>query len=214
MGKKLTKEDIEWIETRYPKFKITADKKYIEGELSFTRGYKGYEISDSYDVKVSLNINNRTMLPKVYETSDKIQKIAKIYNKRLSDLHINPDNSFCLGIPEREAEIFENAFTVKEFFIKSVEQFLFQMSFYAQKGYFPWGEYAHGYLGYLETYAEGKIDIQQLLSELEKYEILAFMNTNRQSKCLCGSGQKLRICHPLIFQGINKIKYEIKQLTN
>ncbi len=210
MGKKLTKEDIEWIQTRYPKFKVTVDGKYIEGELSFSRGYEGYDISDSYDVKVSLNIDDGTMLPKVYETSDKIQNIAKVYNKELSDLHINPDQSFCLGIPEREAEIFKNGFTVKEFFIKSVEQFLFQISFYAQKRYFPWGEYAHGYLGYLETYAEGKIDTPTLLLELEKHEILSFMNTNRQSSCLCGSGQKLRKCHPLIFQGINKIKYEIQ----
>ena len=29
MGKKLTKEDIEWIQTRYPKFKVTVDGKYI-----------------------------------------------------------------------------------------------------------------------------------------------------------------------------------------
>jgi len=152
MVKKLTKEDIEWIQTRYPKLKVIADEKYIEGELIFSRSYEGYKISDSYNLRILLSIEHGTMLPKVYEISDKIQKIAKIHNKDLSDLHMNSDQSFCLGIPERESEIFKNGFTIKEFFIKSVEQFLYQISFYAQKGYFPWGEYAHGYLGYLEVY--------------------------------------------------------------
>jgi len=206
MVKNLTKEDIEWIQSRYPELKISQDGKYIEGDLSFSRGYKGYHISDSYIVRVSLSIESGTILPKVYEMSNKIVEIVKAKAKDMSDLHINPDKSFCLCIPEREEELFENGFTVKEFFINSVEQFLFQISYYDQRGYFPWGEYAHGYLGHLETFAEGKIDIEQLILLLEKYEILMLMNTNRQSLCLCGSGKKLRSCHPLIFKGINKIK--------
>ena len=206
MVKYLNKEDIEWIQSQYPKLHISQDGKYIEGGLNFSRGYKGYHISDSYVIRVSLNIENGTILPKVYELSNKIVQIARMKNKEMSDLHINPDNSFCLCIPEREEELFDNGFTIKEFFIKSVEQFLFQMSFYNQKGYFPWGEYAHGYLGHLETFAEGKIEIDQLISQLCKDKMLMLMNINRQSLCLCNSGIKLRNCHPLIFKGINKLK--------
>lgn len=210
MVKKLKKEDIEWIQAQYPNFRVNTDNKTIEGELSFSRRYEGHYIFDSYIVKISLYIEEGTILPKVYEVSDKIIDIAKAKNKRMSDLHINPDNSFCLCIPEREEEIFENQFTIKEFFKKSLEPFLFQMSFYAKEGYFPWGEYAHGYLGHIEIYAEGKIDFSKLIIILKKDEVLKVMNTNRQNICLCGSGFKLRKCHPLVFKGINKIKKQIK----
>lgn len=108
MGTRLEIEDIEWIQTQYPKMKICADRKAIQGELTFSRGYKGQDISDSYEVKVSLEIEDGTMLPKVYEISNKIAMAAKENNKDISDLHINPDGSFCLCIPEKEEELFEN----------------------------------------------------------------------------------------------------------
>ena len=208
MGTRLAIEDIEWIQTQYPKMKICENQKAIQGELIFSRGYKGQDISDSYEVKISLEIEDGTILPKVYEISNKITVMAKENNKEMSDLHINPDGSFCLCIPEKEEELFENEFTIKEFFKKSLEPFLFQMSFYAKNSYLPWGEYAHGYLGHIETYAEGKIDFDKLSLLLNKDDILRVMNTNRQSICLCGSGKKLRKCHPLIFKGINKMKRE------
>jgi len=56
---------------------------------------------------------------------------------------------------------------------------------------------------------EGKIDLASLLTQLEKYEILTLININRQSLCLCGSGKKLRKCHPLIFKGINMLKKSV-----
>ena len=50
------------------------------------------------------------------------------------------------------------------------------------------------------------MDLNTLLLKLNKIELLIAVLSNRQSKCLCGSGEKLRKCHPLVFQGINKIK--------
>jgi hypothetical protein len=65
-------------------------------------------------------------------------------------------------------------------------------------------------LGHLETYAEGKIEINQLTSLLDQNEKSILINITRQSPCLCGSGKKLRNCHPLVFQGISKMKKNIK----
>ena len=205
----LREEDIEWLQTQYPKLKIDVLNKVIEGEISFTRGYQGYVLTDSYDVKILLQTDGRSLLPKVYETSNKIAEIAKKYEKEMIDLHVNADGSFCLVISEREQELFENTFNIKEFFKKSLEPFLFQMSYYDREGSFPWGEYAHGHLAYFELYAEENIDMNRLFELVEKRDLVKAVATNRQSLCLCGSGKKLRKCHPLIYKAIHKIRQEL-----
>lgn len=206
MGIILSPEDIEWLNTQYPKLKINQLEKVITGEIDFTRSYEGYEISDSYAVKISLTTSGASMLPKVYEVSDKIADMANRYKMKLIDLHINLDGSFCLAIQDREHELFTDGFNFQEFMPKALEPFLFQMSYFGKEGKFPWGEYAHGYLGHLELYAEGGITTTRLLELLDKQELIQALLTNRQSTCLCGRGKKLRKCHPLIFRGITKLK--------
>ena len=80
------------------------------------------------------------------------------------------------------------------------------MSYYEKEGQFPWGEYAHGKLGYIERYAENGISLDKLLSFFDKREIISLVLKTRQSTCLCESGEKMRLCHPLIFRGIQKMK--------
>ena len=205
----LSVADNEWLQTHYPKLKIDVLNKVIEGDIGFTRAYQGYELTDSYKVKISLQIDGVSLLPKVYEGSSKIVEIARKHKKELSDLHINADGSFCLAVTEREEELFEGTFNIKEFFKNSLEPFLFQMSYYDREGRFPWGEYAHGHLAYFELYAEEKIDIKRLFELVEKRDLVKAVTTTRQSACLCGSGKKLRACHPLIYQAISKIKQEL-----
>ncbi|MCB4766681.1 MAG: hypothetical protein LGB66_05800, partial [Sulfurovum sp.] len=60
--------------------------------------------------------------------------------------------------------------------------------------------------GHIEKFASGTIDIQELFRRLSKEEIAKARVTNRQSRCLCGKGKKMRNCHPLVFKGFNKIK--------
>jgi len=166
--------------------KVKINNK-IEGNISFKIDYEGYKISDSYQIRIDLNQVDKIKVPKVFEVSHKIDNIAKKYNISIDDLHINPDKSFCIFIEGREKDIFENIFTWKEFFYNGIEKFLFQMSYYDKNGKLPWGEYAHGYLGYIELYAEAKINIEELIKRLSKTEIIQIYMTNRQSNCLCGS---------------------------
>ncbi len=204
----LREVDTGWIKTQYPKLSIDAVNNKIEGELSFKISFNGYKIEDAYMVKVDFDKLDSNGLPKVFETSGKIYDIARKYKVESEDLHINPDGSFCITIQGKEKELFHNAFTLQEFFQNGIEMFLFQMSYFDNEGKFPWGEYAHGYLGHLEYYAEGEIDIQELISRLTKVEIIKTLLLNRQSECLCGSRKKLRKCHPMILRGINKMKSE------
>lgn len=202
----LSQEDTEWINAKYPRLKIDPVSKNMIGDINFTRSYESYEVSDSYTIKIALKTSGTSMLPKVYEVSNKIMNTAMRHKKDMEDLHINTDGSFCLSIQDREDELFEDKFTIQEFMQKAIEPFLFQMSYFDREGKFPWGEYAHGYLGYLELYAEGKINLDRLLDVMQKKEIIHILLKNRQSSCVCGSGKKLRICHPMVFRAINKIK--------
>ena len=214
MAIQLDKRDIDWVLNRYPNMEYDSQHNHLFGELSFRREYQGTEIADVYNVRVFFNhLDKHTKLPKVICESDKIDKIAKKYKIDISDLHINPDQSFCLAIEGEEKSFFEKDFTIQEFFINAVEGFLFQISYFDRYGSFPWGEYAHGYLGHIEQFASGTISIQKLFRRLTKEELAKALLTNRQSRCLCGKGKKMRSCHPLIFRGINKMKQSLKYIS-
>ncbi len=183
---------------------------YFFGELYFRLEYQGVQIADVYPIRAFLNhLDANTRLPKVICESNKIRDIAQKYEVDSCDLHINTDGSFCLAIEGEEESFFENKFTIQEFFTNAVEGFLFQISYFNKHGSFPWGEYAHGYLGHIEKFASGTITIGDLFRRLSKEELAKVLLSNRQSRCLCGKGKKMRHCHPLVFRGISKIKIEI-----
>ena len=202
--------DTEWIKTQYPKMCIDFVANKIEGELSFKINNDGYRIADKYMIKVDFNKYDSNGFPHVFEISGKIYDIARKYHTDAGALHINPDGDFCLGIPKKEVVMNHATFSLRDFFENHVEMFLYQMSYFDKEGTLPWGEYAHGYLGHIEYYAEGDIELDELVNRLNKVEIMTILMVNRQSKCLCGSGDKLRKCHPFIFKGISKIKKEFK----
>lgn len=210
MAINLTKSDIDWLQKKYPQLIVDTFNNKIYGQISFRLDYEGYKIEDTYSIKVDLNTLDIANLPKVYETSGKIYKVAKKYNVPNDDLHINRDGSFCIMIKGEAKQIFDNDFIIQEFFYNGIEKFLYQISFYDKEGYFPWGEYAHGYLGYLELFYEDKITLEDLISNLDKFELINICLVNRQSKCLCESNKKLRKCHPNVFGGIQKFKRYIK----
>ena len=213
MAIQLTQADIDWVIDRYPNMEYDRDRNEFHGEIYFKREHGGVFIADAYSVGVSLNrLDKYTGLPKVFCKTYKIKKIAEAHQVALEDLHINSDGTFCLAIEGEGKSFFKDGFTIQEFFKNSLEEFLFQMSYFDKHGSFPWGEYAHGYLGYLEKYASGTMTLQELFNRLSKEELAKALLTNRQSKCLCGKGGKMRKCHPLVFKGINKMKRDLSQI--
>jgi hypothetical protein len=202
----LSEKDIEWLHTQYPKLIINLEKKEIQGELDLNRMYEGYHIKNTFSIKVLLSRSPDTILPKVFETSGKLTKIAKKLKKAPIDMHINIDNSLCLVIKDREKECFTKGFTIKEFFENCIQNFLYWISYYEKKERAPWGEYAHGELGYLELLAENKITENTLLTRLKSTDIQRYMRLMSNSHCLCGSNQDISTCHPLLYHGILKLK--------
>ena len=202
--------DTKWIKTQYPKINIDFVANKIEGELSFKINNDGYKIADKYMIRVDFNKYDSNGFPQVFEISGKIYDIARKHKTDVAGLHINPKGDFCLGIPQKEQTLSNKHFSLRDFVENHVQMFLYQMSYFDKEGELPWGEYAHGYLGHIEYYAEGHVVLKELLERLSKVEIVTALMINRQNQCLCGSGKKLRKCHPSVFKGINKMKKEFK----
>ena len=80
-----------------------------------------------------------------------------------------------------------------EFIIEAVLPFLYRLSYVERFGLQEardnlWGEYAHGKDG--------------LLERKEEYTEMGFDTLTKNSKCLCGSGQKFKRCHRSVYKSI------------
>lgn len=197
---------------KYHGLRVDTNKNIIEGSIDFKCNFEGTRISDIYQIKIDFNLIDPLGLPSVFETGGKIKKIAAKHHVDIHDaLHINSNDSFCITIPGDEKRIFKKGFSIQEFFSEAIEKFLFQMSYYDKNGYLPWGEYAHGDLGYIEKFAKNEITIEKLFAKINNDLIIKILLSHRQSICLCGSKYKFRKCHKLVFKGASKIKSELKK---
>ena len=125
--------------------------------------------TDCYEIKIYLNkIENRW--PKVFETGGKIQRLAEELGKPISDLHLDQDNSCCLGIPDNPD------ITLYNFVLRKVyTYFVWQAYFAKYKKIPPCGEYSHGDQGAREFEKDRKAQC-------------------RNNLCICGSGKKYKKC--------------------
>jgi hypothetical protein len=193
---KIEEEYIEYILKNYPNLECDIKNNFIIGNISFYREYKGHSIEDEYNIKIDFNnIPKNSILPKVFITDNKIEKIAQNLYVDKKDLHLNDDNSFCLILDLREKEYFPNNFNINKFFEELLEPYLFWVSYYKRYKKPPWQGYEHGELAYLEWCIENKID---------------FRKTAGHHNCFCGSNIKIKKCHPLLLKAI----YEIKKIYN
>lgn len=204
----LSEEDKTWIFDEYPSLTITKSRLY--GEICFQRTDNNITILECYNIEVSLKYNEKSMLPKVRCIDRKIENIAAYLNKKLDDLHINSDNSFCLTIYPKEKDFFsDKEFNIREFFKNLVEPFLYWISYYERFNEAPWADYAHGYLGIIEYIGENEdIVFEEVFNILksENVSLRKILRVYRQSTCLCGSNLKMRKCHNRIWNGIKKSK--------
>lgn len=208
----LSQEDIEWISTQYPKLTIEKTTNTIIGDIDFSRSYNKYVISDSYTIQISLNeCRHGSILPKVFEFSCKIKNTALKYDKEMTDLHVNSDESFCLTAPDFETKYFNADFTIKEFIENAIVPFLFWQSYYFKYRKAPWGEYAHGNLAFLEMYAEGKMNLIDLNKKISTKDLsnMMYHYDCKKNECLCGKVKHMENCHPLIFEGMKKLRNEL-----
>ena len=159
--------------------KITSAANLLSWEINPCDEKQSDAIVAEYIILIDLNKKDyHNNSPMVWETSEKIQNLAKEMNKSSIDLHVYPDNRCCLGIRINEEEL-------------SLSNFIFEdvYPFFAWQGYFakykkepPCGSYSHGKKGLDEALQEHKNSISSLAKR------------GRNEPCPCNSGKKYKKC--------------------
>jgi hypothetical protein len=185
-----------------------------------------WRIRDQYDVSIRFEPGEFSSMPQVQECGGRLDQIVR--DKRLkskTDLHMNPGGAACLCVKFEEGKRLPNGFNVPDFFQNLVIPFFYAQSYFARSGVWPWGEYGHGCVGYLEAFAENEDSptievVQECLEVLRKYlgdwpQFKAQLQLRGNLKihefqCFCGSGRKVRKCHPKAFYGLRKLKVHVE----
>jgi len=142
---------------------------------------------ESFEIAIVIEQNYPNTFPVVFLLDDKIEKNA--------DNHINPDCSIC----------FDHTYVTNALAARGLRLFDF-VNYYPNK-YFSWilvkqygqthnlQEWAHDHKGKIQLY-------ESLLETTEKDTLRLFLETycrtkalNRNDKCYCGNGKKLKKCH-------------------
>jgi len=243
----VTNEDRKWVSEHFPDLIFQGGSPLIlSGVLKFDALYdpeknqviinpgdladsRGVRIRDSYDIEIRFETSEFSSLPQVFERGGRLKRVAQAKEEKLIDLHISStkDNSYgvaCLGLKMQEQEYLPNGFNLPDYFYNFVIPFFYEQSYYEKYNKWPWGEYSHGDLGYLEGYREGDEpetieSARECIEMLKKYgrwgEYEKLLTQSRRLKihehrCFCGSGRKIRKCHPKVFEGLRKLKEDIK----
>lgn len=236
-------DDEKWLNTHYPSLKIhngNNSNTEIAGTLDFIMAYQvgkpyvinpapdyadGVKIHDSYQIRIEFKVSEFSDLPQVFETDSRIAKVAQSRNLKPEDLHINPSGAVCLCIKPEEAENFPAGFNITDFFNILVIPFFYAQSYFEQYNLWPWGQYSHGNLGFIEWYLRQKEATSQsivdFLEQLKKYNNWQTLKKLLEPKynikghhlCVCGKYEKFRKCHSEVLQGIWKLKKDIKRFN-
>ena len=146
-------------------------------------------------------------------------------NLKPEDLHVNPSGAVCLCIKPEEAENLPAGFNIADFLNNLVIPFFYAQSHFEQYNSWPWGQYSHGNLGFIEWYLRQKGSTHQAMSDflgrLKKYNNWQILKQLLESRynvkghhlCICGKNEKFRKCHPEVLQGVWKLKKDIKRFS-
>jgi len=139
----LTYNEISWLWKVQPGLTYIHGANLLAGTFKYTAQYRNLEtITDSYDLVI--NFNSGGILPNVYETKGKIEKMAKIIGKPLYDFHVNSDRTLCMIRNDKVTSMYENGFDLI-LFISHLTTHLYWVSYYGIYGKEPWKAEEHGY---------------------------------------------------------------------
>lgn len=153
---------------------------------------------DNYIIEIHCSEGYPDMYPDLYETSNKIPKIA--------DWHVYEDTkTCCVTIPPKEILRCKKGITLLEYLDEEVMPYFFNQTHRRVEGYYVNGEYSHGAKGLCEYYSElFKVsDISKLV------RLMVWVSKNpkpdRTSMCFCGSGIKYRHCHKGVYEDMDRM---------
>ena len=220
----LTETDKNWLQERYPELNLTNKNGVlvIVGIFNFDAVYNDCRIADSYDIQIELKANELSTLPRVRETSSRIQKVAKSRSIDLPDLHTYDDGTACLCVKPAEASYFPDGFSFQIFLENLVVPFFYAQSFFEQNNNWPWETYSHGSLGWLEWYFDQEFTsaeltslyLQELRHQNDWRKIHRALTRKGGPKsyrvCFCGSSKSYWYCHRKAFGGLKRLAEDMR----
>lgn len=186
----------EEIQHEFPLLRVVERDGKIVVVGGFPVTHNGRELG-CFSMEITLHDDHPNMPPVVNEVGGKIEQ-------KLDNHIIN--GQACLMMHD---EYWLNDYHKKPFieFLKiPVRNFL--LFHLGKEAGIKWkhGEYSHGAQGIFEFY-EKLFATSDLMTILNNLEILATRPLKGHWQCLCGSGQRVRKCHPAIL----KTRYEVPQ---
>lgn len=144
-------------------------------------------IEDVYSIEIDFNKPDINRYPVVFETDERIKKLAGSLGKSLIDLHLYTDGSCCLGV----FSPFDNLSLYSFVFERVYPYFVWQAYFSKYKKIPPCGECPHDLEKAIYSRIEDEQNNRNLL--LSKWKDILTGN-NRNKPCPCGSGKKYKKC--------------------
>lgn len=186
MDIKITERDVEELRKIFPDLSLSITRQQVWGTLSIQCSYDENSrklsddesrenfLQDKYEIRIDFNKQSTFGFPRVEEESEKIKKFSINRAIKLNDLHVEDDDSCCLGVfPEYKWQ------GVCQFIIDKLIPYFYWQTFRRVYGREPWAGLAHGVDG-----------IREQLQKLTPPEA----RNNRNSRCNCGSGLKYKRC--------------------
>ena len=238
-------EDRKWVREHYPELAFREETPLVlAGTLKFDMLYDpqaeqyvinpegvvdlhGERIKDSYEIEVRFEMSQFSSLPQVYERGGRVERVAHKHSLKIIDMHFNVHGDVCgaacLCLKMEEGKYLPEGFKLCDYFQNLLIPFFYAQSYFEKHNRWPWGEYSHEDLGYLEGYEsiDSKESVLECVKLLKKYPRWAEYEKLLKEKgklkihrhyCFCRSGRKIRKCHPRVFQGLCKLKEDIETL--
>jgi hypothetical protein len=185
------------LRTNYPDLHVFVVNERVQVRGCFPVVDSG-RVLDRFNVEIDLPSDYPRRVPGVREVGGRIP--------RHIDCHVQSDGRACLFFPEERWRVWPEGSTFLEFLDGPVRGFFIWQSLRSLGADCPFGERAHGELGALEYYTEtlGSDDPQFIVGCLDRLSQPGFKGFRGHWPCPCGSGVRIRNCHPGLLADMHK----------
>lgn len=232
---RLTDDDKQWLGVNHPNLVVTelAHMSLVEGQFKFSASYKGYELSDSYAIRLELNAKSEAP-PRLFETGGRLKTVLdrhKEFKGNWAEMHVYPDERLCLAAPQELRLVYLQDPSAKLLAQDYMKPYFYSQSFFETEGTWPWPQLPHNTTGILTWYLDNheipgaaQETILSLIWLADKYypkakrtiaKLSKYDSFSPYIKCLCGSGKRQGACHPQYIKlalEVRATKYKIRSI--
>jgi len=220
------KEDENWLGDHYPELHVTKDG--VSGTIEFRATYdqdadyfvvlprgqvgnvSGAVLSCKYDIEI---------VDRPTRATSELPALYVVGLPAVGERHFESNGVACLCSPFEEEEFLQPTFQLRPYFEKLVIPYLYAQEFVTRYGRWPWGEYAHGATGLLQSYANIALDetgrcLGKLATTNDWNKVKALLQQNRiggHTPCLCPKGDHFRRCHKRAWEGLQRLHQAIRE---